>query len=178
MRIAQQPNQQTIKPDNVMKKTRKLLMTLLSAMPIAAMYGADVRFINNTDGVTAARLSNVVKIVLNQSAAEVTASDGKTTRVENSAFNCFTINKNAGTTSIDTAHGDGMTLSINGNILTATSAQGVDRMELITPDGRTVAAYSGRSRQATIDVGSCRAGIYIVKASSGKHTTTKKIIIK
>lgn len=87
MRITQQPNQQTIKPDNVMKKTRKLLMTLLSAMPIAAMYGADVRFINNTDGVTAARLSNVVKIVLNQSAAEVTASDGKTTRVENSAFN-------------------------------------------------------------------------------------------
>lgn len=66
-------------------------MTLLSAMPIAAMYGADVRFINNTDGVTAARLSNVVKIVLNKSAAEVTASDGKTTRVENSAFNCFTI---------------------------------------------------------------------------------------
>ena len=117
-------------------------------------------------------------IKLNQSAAEVTASDGKTTRVENSAFNCFTINKNAGTTSIDTAHGDGMTLSINGNILTATSAQGVDHMELITPDGRTVAAYSGRSRQAAIDVGSCRAGIYIVKASSGKHTTTKKIIIK
>ena len=113
-------------------------MTLLSAMPIAAMYGADVRFINNTDGVTAARLSNVVKIVLNQSAAEVTASDGKTTRVENSAFNCFTINKNAGTTSIDTAHGDGMTLSINGNILTATSAQGVDRMELIELNGYTL----------------------------------------
>lgn len=161
-----------------MKKTRKVLMALLVAMPLTAMYGADVRFINSADGVTAARLSNVVKIVLNPTAAEVTASDGKTTRLENSVFNCFTINRNTGTTSIDTAHGDGMTLSINGNILTATSAQGVDRMELITPDGQTVAAYSGRSRQAALDIGSCHAGIYIVKASSRKHTTTKKIIIK
>lgn len=153
-------------------------MALLAAMPLTAMYGADVRFVNSADGVTAARLSNVVKIVLNPTAAEVTASDGKTTRLENSVFNCFTINRNTGTTSIETAHGDGMTLSINGNILTATSAQGVDRMELITADGRKVAECQGGSRQAALDIGSCRAGIYIVKAKSGKHTTTKKIIIK
>lgn len=161
-----------------MKKTEKILAVLLAAAPATGLQAADVRFIDSTSGTTAEFVSNVRKVVFNMPKIEVTTSEGNTVIVERSVFDCLTIGRYSTTTSVETRHDAGITFVIKGNTLTVKSSGVIDRIELITPDGRTAVISEGRQGQAELYLGSCDKGIYIVKAVSGMSTVTRKIMIQ
>lgn len=154
---------------------KKVLLLSCAALCTAFSWAFNVHFFAKDAAAPAKSVENATKIIFNTGTITVVNTGGESVKVENSLFDYFKFDTEAGVVSEKV--NSRTAINVEGTTLMINADKKISKVALFAIDGKTVKTITPDSEDVTISLEDLSAGVYIVSVESAGGNFSKKLII-